>query len=67
MVSADSAAAGARMNVLTARHHKVIMYTKDSLFYKLAEPFTLPLADTTRIKDSLNRFYYLGKGFIELK
>lgn len=67
MVTADSAAASARMKGLTARNHKVIMYTNDSLFYKLAEPFTLPLTDTTRIKDSLNRFYYKGKGFIEIK
>lgn len=67
MVTADSAAAVARMNELTARKHKVIMYKKDSLYFKLAEPFTLPLSDTTHIKDSLNRFYYLGKGVIELK
>ena len=63
--TADSAAAVYRMNVLTARHHKVIMYKKDSLLYSLAEPFTLPLSDTARIKDSLNKFYYLGKASIE--
>jgi len=57
----------ARMNVLTTRGHKIIMYTEDSIYYKLAEPFTLPLSDTTRIKDSLNSFYYLGSAFIELK
>jgi len=67
MVTADSAAAASRMNVLTTRKHKVIMYKQDSAHYKLAEPFTLPLTDTSRIKDSLNRFYYLGKGFIELQ
>ncbi len=54
------------MNTLTIRGHKVIMYTADSINYKLAEPFTLPLADTTRIKDSLNRFYYSGKAYIEV-
>jgi len=63
--TADSAAAVYRMNVLTARHHKVIMYKKDSVTYALAEPFTLPLSDTAHIKDSLNRFYYLGKAMIE--
>jgi len=47
--------------------HKVIMYTSDSVVYKLAEPFTLPLSDTTRIKDSLNKFYYVGEGHVELK
>jgi hypothetical protein len=65
--TADSAAAAYRMNVLTTRHHKVIMYKKDSLNYALAEPFTLPLSDTAHIKDSLNRFYYSGKGYIELQ
>ncbi len=63
----DSAAAVARMNFYTARQHKVIMYKKDSLTYILAEPFTLPLSDTAHIKDSLNRFYYKGKGIIELQ
>lgn len=65
--TADSAAAVYRMNVLTNRKHKVIMYKTDSVIYRLAEPFTLPLADTTRIKDSLNSYYYSGKAFIELK
>ena len=64
--TADSAAAVYRMNVLTARKHKIIMYTRDSL-YSLAEPFTLPLTDTSRVKDSLNNYYYSGKAFIQLK
>ena len=67
MVTADSAAAVARMNVLTTRGHKIIMYKKDPLNFRLAEPFTLPLADTTHIKDSLNNFYYSGRAFIELQ
>lgn len=61
----DSAAAVYRMNVLTARHHTVIMYKKDSVTFALAEPFKLPLSDTAHVKDSLNRFYYLGKAVIE--
>ena len=67
MQTIDSAAATNRMNVLTARKHKVIMYKTDSVLYRLAEPFTLPLTDTARIRDSLNRYYYTGKAFIELK
>lgn len=47
--------------------HKVIMYTTDSLMYKVAEPFTLPLSDTTHIKDSLNKYYYKGKAYVEVK
>lgn len=66
MITQDSLAAVARMNKQITRGHKIIMYKNDSLGYKLAEPFTLPLSDTTHIKDSLNSFYYLGKAFIEL-
>jgi hypothetical protein len=62
----DKAAAIAKMKDLTARGHKVMMYTKDSVYYKLAEPFKLPLFDTTRIKDSLNKYYYKDKAYIEL-
>lgn len=48
--------------------HKVIMYTTDdSITFKVAESFTLPLSDTTHIKDSLNKYYYLGKAHVELK
>jgi hypothetical protein len=63
----DLAAAKARMKELISRNHKVIMYTRDSLFFKLAEPFSLPLSDTGRIKDSLNKYYYNGKAYIELR
>lgn len=45
----------------------VIMYTDDSITYKVAHPFMLPLSDTTRILDSLNKFYYRGKAYIEIK
>lgn len=47
--------------------HTVIMYTNDSLMYKVAEPFTLPLSDTSRIKDSLNKNFYQGKAYVEIK
>jgi hypothetical protein len=47
--------------------HKVIMYTTDSLLYKVAEPYKLPLSDTTYIKDSLNKYFYKGKAYVEAK
>ena len=53
-----------KMNELNKPY--VIMYTSDSLHYKLAEKYTLPLSDTTRIKDSL-RVFYDFRTFIELK
>lgn len=66
MITRDSAAAVYRMNNLSSRGHKVIMYKQDSVTYKLAEPFNLPLSDTTHVKDSLNRNYFLGRAFIEM-
>lgn len=47
--------------------HTVIMYTTDSVVYKVAEPFTLPLSDTSRVKDSLNKYFYLGKARVEVQ
>ncbi len=46
---------------------KVILYTDDSITYKVAHPFMLPLSDTSRILDSLNKYYYMGKAHIEVK
>jgi hypothetical protein len=65
--TSNKAAAIDKMNSMILRGHKVIMYTTDSVTYKLAEPFTLPLSDTTKIKDSLNTYYYVGKAKVELK
>ncbi|MEP6596973.1 MAG: hypothetical protein ABJA71_13555 [Ginsengibacter sp.] len=45
------------MNKLNSWGHHVIMYTADSVNYKLAELFNLPLSDTTRAKDSLEKLY----------
>jgi hypothetical protein len=66
-VTNNKAVAIEKMNTLVLRGHKVIMYTADSVTYKLAEPFNLPISDTAKIKDSLNRYYYLGKAKVELK
>jgi hypothetical protein len=41
------------------------MYTTDSLTYKIAEPFMRPLTDTTKVLDSLSRYYSKGKIRIE--
>lgn len=56
----------ARFEKLKSFGRKVIMYTHDSITYKVAEPFTLPLSDTTRVLDSLNK-YYQGKAHLEIK
>lgn len=50
-------AAEKRLADLKYYGRNVIMYTHDSVIYKIAEPFYLPLADTTKILDSLKRYY----------
>lgn len=54
------------MTRLNAWGHHVIMYTADSIIYRLAEVFKLPLTDTTRVKDSLEKFYG-NRVFVETK
>ncbi len=58
-------AAETRLEKLKTYHRNVILYTDDSTIYKIAEPFNLPLADTSRILDSLRRYY--AKAFVEVK
>ncbi|HEY5461644.1 MAG TPA: hypothetical protein VIJ95_00165 [Hanamia sp.] len=57
-------AALARLKELKYYHRNVIMYTNDSVIYKVAEPFKLPLSDTTKILDSLKRYY--AKVYVEI-
>jgi hypothetical protein len=65
--SIDTQEALKALNKYKKYGHTVIMYTDDSVLYKVAEPFTLPLSDTSHIKDSLNKYYYLGKAHVEVK
>lgn len=58
-------AAEIRLQKLKTYHRNVILYTNDSSIYKIAEPFNLPLSDTTRILDSLKRYY--SKARLEIK
>lgn len=44
---------------------KVILYTNDSVTYKIAEPFMRPLSDTTKVLDSLNDYYSKAKTHLE--
>jgi hypothetical protein len=50
---------------LTSYGHKVVIIKIDSLRYKLAIPFTLPLSDTLRVRDSLKVFFG-GKPYVQL-
>lgn len=62
----DKAEAEDDLQKWVKRGHHVIIYTSDSLIYKLAEPFSRPLTDTAKIRDSLHRYYYRGKTSVEL-
>lgn len=55
-----------RLANLKTYGRQVILYTSDSVIYKVAEPFTRPLTDTTKVLDSLNAYYGKGKAKIEL-
>lgn len=58
-------AAKFRYDKLKTNHPTVILYTNDSVKFKIAEPYKLPLSDTTRILDSLKRYY--SSPYIEVK
>ncbi|MEO9023296.1 MAG: hypothetical protein ABI237_18625 [Ginsengibacter sp.] len=57
------AAAMVRLAKLKSYNRNVIMYTNDSITYKIAEPFSLPLSDTTKMLRSLKGYY--SKLYIE--
>lgn len=50
---------------LTSYGHKVLIIKIDSTRYKLAIPFTLPLSDTVRVRDSL-KIFFGGKPYVQL-
>lgn len=49
----------------TSYGHKVLLGQKDSSTYRLSIPFTKPLSDTARARDSL-RLLFGGKPYVEL-
>jgi hypothetical protein len=52
---------------LTSYGHKLLLYTADSVTYKVAMPFTRPLADTIYARDSVRKTLFGGSPYIELK
>jgi len=59
------AAAAWRLNRLQHQKSDAILYTDDSVTYKIAIPFALPLSDTTRILDSVRTSY--SKAYVEVR
>ena len=54
-------------NRLSGYGHKLLLYTADSVTYKVAMPFTKPLADTAYARDSVRNILFGGKPYVELK
>jgi predicted RNase H-related nuclease YkuK (DUF458 family) len=53
-------------NRLTSYGYKLLIYTADSVIYKVAMPLTKPLIDTTRARDSV-KILFGGRPYIEIK
>ena len=60
-------AAELRYNNLRSWGRNVVLYTNDSVTYKIALPFTRPLSDTTKVLDSVQRdgYYTTARGKID--
>lgn len=54
-------------NRLTGYGHKLLLYTSDSVTYKVALPMNSPLSDTTRARDSVRQLLFGGNPYVELK
>lgn len=52
---------------LTKYGHSLLIYTDDSVTYKLAMPFIRPLADTINVRDSVRKLLFARNPYIELK
>ena len=52
-------------NRLTNWGHKLTIVKVDSTKYKLVMPFTMPLSDTLKVRDSIKRFFG-GKPYVQL-
>jgi hypothetical protein len=59
----DEAAINKAFNKLSGYGHRLQVIKADTARYQLAMPFTTPLADTLRAKDSLKRFFG-GKPYV---
>lgn len=58
-------AAQSRLATLKSYNRKVILYTDDSIIYKIAETSMRPLSDTTKVLDSFRRYY--SRAYIDIK
>ena len=61
----DLASAEKSMKRLTGYGNRLVLTTADSVTYKMRMPFTKPVSDTLRVKDSLAKFFK-AKAYVEL-
>ena len=52
---------------LTGYGHKLLLYTSDSVTYKVALPMNSPLSDSTHARDSVRQLLFGGNPYVELK
>lgn len=57
--------AQSRLATLKSYNRKVILYTDDSIIYKIAETSMRPLSDTTKVLDSFRRYY--SRAYLDIK
>ena len=62
----DKVKADRRTKELIGFGRQVIVYTTDSITYKIAEPFNRPISDTSKVLDSLNKYYGKNRTRIEM-
>lgn len=62
---ATKAAADKAFEKLSKYGHKLLLLPKDSTSFKISMPFTSPVSDSLRAKDSLRKFFG-GKPYVEL-
>ena len=63
----DAATAENKLKTFTDFGYKLILIKVDSAKYQLAMPFTTPLSDTLRTKDSLRKKIFGGNPYVILK
>jgi hypothetical protein len=61
----DVALAKKRLDKLVSYGNNLVLTTKDSITYKMRMPFRLPIIDTLKVKDSLNKFFQANT-YVEL-
>ena len=63
----DKTRADKRTKELIGYGRNVILYTTDSIIYKIAEQYNRPLSDTIQVLDSLNKYYGKNRTRIEIQ